>query len=312
MDESTVSLLDQVNACHDDDPSSAAAMLRRIDPAALPAERLPGLAFLLNHVLGEKLGAWPEAHAAFEPLLRAAGAEPPLVLRRQAAAAARLGGDDTAAQGLRDALAAAAGLPAARAEDVIALTAASFRVPALASGDAAQVASAVTRVFETQAWEAANPIDAAVAACANNMASGLLERPAGDLQHPALRAVVEDTARLAERFWLRAGNWVHHERAAYLRAMVANALGEAAKSRSHAMRALALLDQHDTADAELVDRAFIELERARACRDLGFGNEAQTSLDHADALAAAFNDAGLDAWFAKRRAELGTPAARGG
>ena len=87
MNEIPLALLDQADSCHDDDPHRAADLLRRIDPVALPAERLPGFAFLLNHVLGEKLGAWPEAHAMFAPLLRAAGEEPPLALWRQAATA---------------------------------------------------------------------------------------------------------------------------------------------------------------------------------------------------------------------------------
>ena len=162
-----------------------------------------------------------------------------------------------------------------------------------------------------RSWRPASPLDPAVAACANNIASGLLERPSAELQHAALRAVLDATARLAERFWLRAGTWVHFERAAYLRAMVATALGDARQSREHARRALALLDEHDTGRAEQVDRAFIELERARSCRDLALHDEAVAAQDAADALAAQFGDAGLDVWYAKRRADLGAPVRRG-
>ena len=75
-------------------------------------------------------------------------------------------------------------------------------------------------------------------------------------------------------------------------------------------RALALLDEHDAERAEQVDRAFIELEHARACRDMALPEEASRAQDAADALAAQFDDTGLDDWFAKRRAELGAPLRR--
>jgi len=304
-------LLDRAQACHDDDPALAADLLRRLDPAALGPERWPGLAFLYNHVLGEKLGDWPEAHALFDPLLCAAGEAPPLALWRQAATAARLAGDEAAAARFSDALAAAAGTSARLAGDVVAFSATMYRAPTLPLAAAAAAVALAAGEFEALSWQPANPLDGAVAACANNIASGLLERPAAELQQPLLRTTLDDTARLAERFWLRAGTWVHHERAAYLRAMVANALGDAPRARDHALRALALLDEHDADRAEQVDRAFIELERARAGRDMGLHDEAQGAQELADALAAQFDDAGLDAWFARRRAELGAPLRRG-
>ena len=247
----------------------------------------------------------------FGPLLRAAGEQPPHALWRQAATAAHLAGDAAAATGLSDALATAAGASTRQAQEVVALTAVMYRTPTLPSAAAAAAVSLSLGALQGPSWQQASPLDAAIAACANNIASGLLERPAAELQQAALRAAIDDTARLAERFWLRAGTWVNFERAAYLRAMVANALGDAPQAREHAQRALALLDAHDTDRAEQVDRAFIELERARACRDLALHVEAQAAQDAADALAAQFNDAGLDAWFAKRRAALGTPAPRG-
>lgn len=310
MNETDLALLDEANACHDDEPGRAADLLRRIEPAALPAERLPGLAFLFNHVLGEKLGAWAEAHTRFEALLAAAGDTPAIALWRQSATAARLAGDDAATARLTAALAGAAGTAERQAQDVVALTAASFQVPALPAAQASEAASAALALLAQPAWDAPDPLDAAVAACTNNIASHLVERAPAELQVPALRSAVVAAAQAAERFWLRAGNWVHHERAAYLRAMVANALGDAAQARDHALRALALIDANDTAREEQVDRAFIELEHARACRDLALDDEARTAQDTADALAAQFNDPGLDEWFAGRRLKLAGTAPR--
>ena len=310
MSQTPDEFLDQAQACHDDDPARTAELLRRVDPAALPAERWPGLVFLLNHVFGEKLGAWGEAHARFDPLLRAAGEKPPLALWRQAASAAQLAGDEAAAARLRDALAVASGASASQAQEAVALTAAMYCVPSLPSADAAAMVARELRALEAPSWHQAGPLDAAIAACANNIASSLLERTQAELRQEPLRTTLADTARLAERFWLRAGNWVNFERAAYLRAMVANALGDAPQARGHAARALALLDEHDAEHAEQVDRAFIELEHARACRDMALQDEAKRAQDAADALAARFDDTALDEWFAKRRAELGAPPRR--
>lgn len=301
--DSPQTLLDTANDCHDDDPPRAAGLLRRIDPAALPADRLPVLAFLLNHVLGEKFGAWEEAHTRFGPLLRAAGEQPLPVLWRQAAAAAGLAGDIAAAAEAIAALAQATGAGAEQAGDVVALTQAMFRVPALAAPEAARVAAAAVASLAAPRWQAqATPLDVAAGACTNNIASSMIERPATDLADPALRSVTEDVAQCAERLWLRAGTWVNHERAAYLRALVANGLGDPGAAREHALRGLALIDANDSEHAEDVDRAFLLLEQSRAARGLHRADEARATLVQADALAAKFGDAGLDAWYASRRA----------
>ncbi|MEO8125426.1 MAG: hypothetical protein ABI633_15360, partial [Burkholderiales bacterium] len=248
MNEGTaITRLDDANACHDDDPDRAAVLLRCLDPAQLPAERLPGLAFLLNHVLGEKFDAWGEAHLRHAHLLNAAGAAPVAVLWRQAAAAAQAAGEASDAQRLTASLADAVGASPQMALDVVGLTVAMYRVPKLthqAAADCTQQALSALR-DDAAAWQRPGPFDATVAMCANNIASNLVERPQDELMYAPLRAALQDAAQLAERFWLRAGNWVHHERAAYLRAMVGNALAEAPQAREHALRALALIDAND-------------------------------------------------------------------
>jgi hypothetical protein len=310
-DDGAPARLDAAQACHDDEPERAAALLRGLDPAQLPIDRLPGLAFLLNHVLGEKCGAWGEAHERQAALLRAAGDKPAAGLWRQAAAAARAAGEPAEAQRLCAALADATGAAPQAAQDVVALTVAMYRVPRLPPAAAAACTRAALGALHDDApiWQDPNPLDAAVAACTNNIASSLVERPGQDLAHPLLRVVLEDAARLAERFWLRAGNWVHHERAAYLRAMVGNALDEAPQAREHALRALALIDANDIDDAEKVDRAFIELEHAHACRALELLEEATAAQATAEAIASTFGDAFLDDWFARRRKALAALAA---
>ena len=299
---SATELLDQANACHDDDVPRGAALLRAIDAAALPVARHPTYAFLLNHVLGEKLGAWTEALGLHQRLL--ALPEPDAVLWRQAGAAALGVGDASATERATAAYASANGVDRARALEVLQLSAAMYRVPGQDANTAARLTHAAIAPFDTHPWSAAGPLDSAVAAGLNNIASGLHERPLPDLRAPALREALSRSAELAHRFWLRAGTWVNAERALYLRAMVGNALGDAHTARAHALEALALLDAHDTAHAEDVDRAFVELERAHACRTLGLPEEAAAGTANAEALAAAFGDAGLRRWYESRRARL--------
>jgi hypothetical protein len=80
--------LDETHACHDAEPARGAQLLRQIDPGQLPVERRPSYAFLINHVLGEKLSVWDEALAKQQQLIAIASPTPALVLWRQLGAAA--------------------------------------------------------------------------------------------------------------------------------------------------------------------------------------------------------------------------------
>lgn len=296
--------LDEADACHDDDPSRGAELLRTITPAQLPTERRPSYAFLLNHVLGEKLNLWGEALQRQRKLIAASQPEPALVLWRQAATAARLAGDDAATAELTRAFAQASGAPPARCAELLQLSAAMFRAPGLSASQAGEETLAALSPLAQPAWDEPSALDAAVAACANNLASDLVERPAADLRQGTARAALEQAAAHAQRFWQRAGTWVHHERALYLRAMVGNVLNVPQDARTHALAALALLDAHDSEHAEDVDRAFIELERGHACERLGRATEATEATGNAHALARRFGDAGLNDWFRRRQETL--------
>jgi hypothetical protein len=298
-------LLDDAEACHDDDPQRAAALLREVDPAQLDGSRRPLLAFLLNHVLGESLGEWGDAHARQQALLTAAGADAPPVLWRQAAAAARLSGNPDGERAATVALAAAVTAPAQQAEHVVALTAASFEVPALPAAQAGRVAlDALAPLQHDPAWRQPGSLDAAAAACCNNLSAHLSERPLEQLTVAPLRAAMAASGELAQALWQRTGTWVHAERACLQRAIVSNTLGEPQQARVHARDGLVLLDRNDTSDAEFVDRAFLEQELAHACARLGLDTEAARAGERARTLAARFGDAGLDRWFAARRGRL--------
>ncbi len=295
--------LDEADACHDGHPARGAELLRAIDAAQLPSARWPGYAFLLNHVLGEKLNRWDEALQRQRQLLSLAQPAPAAALWRQAATAARLAAAGAEADALAHAFAQASGASLEHGGDVLRLSAAMFRAPGLAPAEAGEHVLAALAPLGGAAWLAANPLDASVAACVNNMASGLLDRPVTDLRHPTARTALAQAAEQAQRFWLRAGTWLQHERALYQRAMVCNALGQPHEARAHARAALALLDAHDTGHAEDVDRALIELERQHACERLGL-SEADTARHNANTLAGRFDDAALTRWFEQRAQAL--------
>jgi hypothetical protein len=296
--------LSEANTCHDTAPARAAELLRQIDAAQLPVERRPNYAFLLNHVLGEKLAAWGEALARQQQLIALALPTPALVLWRQLGAAALV---TDSAQPLAQAvegLVATSGAAHERAHELLSLAAAMYLVPAQPIAQAAQTAlNALAPVTHTS-WPTESALDAQAATCLNNLANGLLERTGRDLQHGALRAALARSAEEAQRLWQKAGTWVNHERALYLRAVACTVLGEPHLTRRHVIDALALLDAKDSAHAEEVDRAFLELERWNACVWLGLTDEAQGALSRAQAIAAKFDDASLGAEFEGRRTRL--------
>ncbi len=291
--------LDEANACHDDDPQHAATLLRRIDPSLLTADRRALLGFLINHVLGEKLGNWPEAHQRQQAVLGAAGEAAGLPLWRHAAVAAHLGADAAQAESALMALASGTHAPRDAAQALVQLAAASLLVPGLSADAAGLRANEALAALAAVHARSVPTLDAGFAAAANNLASHLAERPLGDLRSPALQAALRDSATQAQRFWQRAGNWVQQERANYLLALSANALGDWAAGAQAARAGLALLDTHDVDHAESVDRAFIEQELAVALHGAG-DTAARAADERAQAFAGAFNDAGLTSWFNDR------------
>lgn len=294
--------LAQAHAMHDADPVAAAALLRDVLPGRLASSELPTYAFLLNHVLGEREGAWREALARHQETLDLPQLTPGRL--RLAAAAACAAGDASAMERLTADYAAAAQADAARAEDVVRLSAAACTVSSLTAEEAGTLALDLLTRIEQAAWQAVSNLDATVAACLNNLAGALQERPPADFTVPTLRSALPHCAELAQRFWARAGTWVNLERALYLRATVATALGDFECAMAHCREGLALIATHGGKDPQSVDRAFLELELANACERLGRADDATSARMRAELLAAGFRDPGLQAWFASRREAL--------
>ncbi len=294
-------LLAQIDALHDDDPQQALEGLRALDVSTLSKSRLQRLSFLLDHVLGEKFDLWSEALERQRGLLQQAGAQATPAIFRQAAIAAQVAGDVSLARLWTQALAASADAPLAKARALVSLGAVGFSVSRLGAESAGRLTLQALQPLAALHATPGNGLDAAFGAVTNNLASDLLERPLDDLGQPDLRTALQLTAEHAQRFWQRAGTWVNRERAHYLRAMAANALGLGNEGVAQARAGLALLDEFDHEGNENVDRAFLELELAMGLRLSEQAGRAE-ALARALALAAQFGQDWLDRWFADRSA----------
>src|SRR5204862_1909458 len=143
-----------------------------------------------------------------------------------------------------------------------------------------------------------SPIDRTIAVSSNNIASALLDFSDRTSE---LDDFLEKTAQAARTWWLRAGDWRNDERADYLLALVANALGRHDEALAFASRGLATIR---AGGEENVDQAFLHVARARAHRGLGETGEAAREIEAAEALGRGLGDAGLERWLADEIAKV--------
>jgi hypothetical protein len=290
-------LLDEIDRIHDAEPERAVRLLREFDAGALPATRLGELAFLYNHLLGEKLGRWDEAAERIAQL--AVRDDAPPGVWRQLFAAHTLRGDALGAAAARTALAKCTGASDAEANWAGELTVLAYVADPLAR------AEDVLALAKAAAQIEASPLDAALAACFNNVTARLLEaslnRPLGAAEAAALRAGAE----AARRFWYRAGRWLQHERADYLCAKVDVRVGDAAAAIAAAEHGLRLVEANGN---DAIERAFLLLPLAAALAAGGNAERAQAVRAEAHALARGFDPA-TRAAFEQDAAELFGPRA---
>lgn len=281
--------LDAIDRLHDDQPALAAERLRALDAAALPADGLPRYAFLVNHVLGEKQAAWPEAAALLAPLAARDGAPVPL-LRQHAVAAQLAGASD--AQAAVDRLAARAGAEPAVAALLVRVHALAFAPPAPAklATLAAQAAAIPAGAF-----------DAAFATGFNNATTALYYATREAPLAAVLRSALRRGAEAALLFWLRAGSWMEHERAHYLRAKIALRTGEPVAAAAHAERGLAIVAAEGDDDA--TEKAFLLPLLAAAVERCGDPARAAELRAQAQTLAASL-DADTHTLLAQDAAEF--------
>jgi hypothetical protein len=160
---------------------------------------------------------------------------------------------------------------------------------AAARGDVAQsralLRAAADLVTDDDATEAVK----ALAAVANNLASQLLDGPRGrDADGLMLEA-----AELAQRRWHQAGTWLQAERADYLLALCAAAIGDGARALRHATACLSLCTAHG---ADAYERFFAQEALGKASLAAGHPAGARDALAHMGELLPQIEDAGQRAY----------------
>ena len=289
-------LLREGFAYHDTESERLAGELESAVAAPVAPEHWVRLLNMVNHTVGEHLGDWPRARRIADQVLSGrtanAGTAPAWV--RLATARFMAGDALGAAQAELEALRAAEDFRGAYLEAKVNLAAA--LIGARRADEAAALYEAALVLADPEAPSAA---DRSIAIASNNLATELLE--VADRSETQDR-LMQTAADAALRFWRKAGTWVNEERALYLQALVANALGRPDEALSVADRALAIIAGNKGDEA--VDVCFLTLTRANAFAMKGETAAHAAALAAADAEAAGWDDPGLKAWYAEERAKI--------
>jgi len=287
-------LLDDGWHYHDTDSARLARELEIAAAERVDAALLAPFVHLATHTIGEHLGDWPRALRLGQRVLdgQTPNAESAKAWGRVHVAAVfagatidampwelayldAAGGDcATALLDLRFMLVGAL-VGSKRIDDAVRLSAATFGL--------------IARV------PAADFLDRSIAAVSNNLGWELYESAARAPAHDAALRLCADTALT---HWRRCGNWIHVERALYLRALVANVSGEPAAALEDADTALALIAANGQRP---LDAALLHLARAVALGACGDGADKAQAIAAADAAAAPLTAAELKAQFAVAR-----------
>ena len=281
---------------HADAAERYAADLEGAAEGEVPAKHLVQFAKVATHTIGEHLGDWGRAARLAGRLLaeRSPTAETAKAWAHLAVARSLAGDAAGAAE------AEASAWRGAGADfRPIAVETKFLLVAALVGCGRAEAALGVYRqaLDLAQALGDAAPARA-IAVASNNLASELLEAPTRTPEETALMRIAADAAHA---FWLRCGDWRNHERASYLDALVANAVGEPASALRHADNGLDLIAANGEAP---IDETFLRLARAHALALLGEDEASAVALKVADAAAAAWDDDGLQGWYAAERTRV--------
>ncbi|WP_322095633.1 hypothetical protein [Paraburkholderia bannensis] len=278
---------------HDDAPLAAADELRRLAKLDVPSDQLSRFAWLVDHVIGEKQGAWAEAYGLIKQAIESHETLQLPVLR-YAAVAAHLGGYLPAGIALERRMMRES-LSGDQASTAVRSGALSFGVTPENAVDIC--ASLLSIVESVSRWSEPSGVDSLVAGSLNNIVSALLEQDRETVGHADVSAAMIMAAEAARTLWYRAGTWVNQERADYLCALVFNRLGDYVKALDAAERGQQVIE---TRGSEDVDRAFLILESARALIGLSRRADATERLRCATAITSGWDDDALKSAFDKK------------
>ena len=278
---------------HDKDPKATAEALRSMaNDGTLEPKNLRRFAWLVNHLMGEKLDQWDLAATTLDKVVANCSEAPCL---SQLAVASTLAGKPVRSLALLPRISQLAGSPVGAA----AVAPPGGVGPCAQPLDPVSVRSqAFVGVLDAlqglvgELGQLAMPI----AAHLNNVTSRLMDDESADIQEPVYREALTRGAQAARAIWASIGNWTNHERADYLVALCGNRLQDHAVAKEAAARGIQTIVDNGTED---VDRAFLLLELSRAER--GPANTAAAAAARQEALKLANGfDTDLRSWFDSR------------
>jgi hypothetical protein len=256
-------LLEAGWAYHDKDSERLAGELEAAAGRDVAPGLLTGFLHLATHTIGEHLGDWPRARRLAERVLDARSPTTETAMAWARLSVARLLAGEPV-------LAVAAELDCLRAADkgaMGALIETRFMLIAalVGSGRAGEAAKLYETAMALARGAGEEAPARAIAVASNNLAAELVEAQARSAAEDALMAAAADAAH---EFWRRCGDWVNEEKALYLKALVANALGRPGAALAHADAALAIVAANGPRPG---DAALLRLARAEALGRLDAG-----------------------------------------
>jgi hypothetical protein len=141
-------------------------------------------------------------------------------------------------------------------------------------------------------------LDRTIAVASNNLGWELYQTSS---RTPGEDALMQLSAEMSLKCWLKCGNWLNAQRAHYLKSLVANVIGDPGSGLAHADAALAIISANGERP---LDAAMLHLARAVSLAALGDADGRAHAIGHADAAAAKLAAADLKAQFAAERAKV--------
>jgi hypothetical protein len=285
--------VDLLMAEHDDDPPGSLERLKSLPLEDIEISEVRRLSWLVNHLAGEQLKRWHEAHALQQRLRRVD--TPAQALLARSAAAMLAGALLDGWQAERE-LVTATGCTEQGARCMVRLAVLQFIA---ASAEPLRCAEEFNHVLiDLAALGATDRLEKITAPILNNLVTAMIDRADAPFDDVSYQQAVMQGAAAARSAWQLAGTWVNHERAEYLCALTANAVRDWSTGAAAAQHGLDLIAANG--GEEEVDQAFLSLELSRAQTGLHAHADAAKSLERANAIAAGFKSQFLIDWYADR------------
>jgi hypothetical protein len=295
--DSLEALLNDGWRVHEKESGRLARQLEAATGKGIAPERLTPFLHLAVHTIGEHLGDWSRALAVGKQAL--SGHTPGLETAKAWGwlyVAAVLAGESLEAADLELSHLKAAGQDFGAALLAMRFMLAEALVGSKRAHEGARIyRGALDLVAQIQPSAL---LDRAVAVASNNLGWELYETSS---RTPDEDALMQLSAEMSLRFWLKCGDWINAERGRYLNAVVANATRDPRSGLMHADAALAII----AANGERpLDVALLHLARAVSLAALGDADGGAQAIGKADAAAAKLAAADLKAQFTAERGKV--------